>query len=625
VWSSKEASVSLVLPKHFYQTTAFTALEALAVLGLFAAAYSIRVRQLQANEAKLRALVEQRTEALSSSEKKFRQLAENIHEVFWMMDPHSGMLLYVSPAFDQLWGFSAARVLENPDAWFDSIHPDDREAVAAIRARKSGSKLLECEYRVVHGERTYWVWDRAFPIYDQAGRLDRIVGVVEDITQRKEAERVLRQSNDELEKRVNERTAELRLVNEALHAENEERRRAEEKLKTAKEAAESANKAKSEFLANMSHEIRTPLNGVIGMTRLALATELNSEQKEYLEVVSSSASALLAVIDDILDFSKVETRKLALERTAFDIRLCARQAVGWLSAKAEEKALDFRYAVADDVPERVMGDPARFRQVLMNLLTNAIKFTPSGSISVHVSLQDRNDANVTVKVSVSDTGIGIPRDKHTTIFEAFTQVDGSSTRAAGGTGLGLAVSAKLIGLMGGRIWVESEPGAGSRFYFTAVFGAAETAPAKADAPALEGDPKPLRILLVEDNPINQRVAKRLLENHGYRVIVASNGREALKTIHEVNWEVDAVLMDIQMPEMDGITATKEIRRLESMNGKRLPIFALTAHAMKSDEEECLAAGMDAHLVKPIETEVLMGALRAVAEGKFRLTGAREEG
>jgi PAS domain S-box-containing protein len=624
VWSSREASVALILPKHFYQTTAFTTLEGLAALGLLAAAYSIRVSRLQANEAKLRVLVEQRTEALSSSEKKFRQLAENIHEVFWIMDPRSGALLYVSPAFDQLWGFSAARAVADPAAWFESIHPDDREAVAAIRSAKRGRELLECEYRVVQGEHTYWVWDRAFPIYDQGGGLDRIVGVVEDITQRKEAERVLRQSNDELEKRVSERTAELRFLNAALQAENEERRRAEEKLKTAKEAAETANKAKSEFLANMSHEVRTPLNGVIGMTRLALATELNPEQKEYLEVVSSSASALLGVIDDILDFSEVETRKLKLEKTAFDVRLCTRQAVGWLSARAEEKGLDFGYSVADDVPANVIGDPVRVRQVLMNLLTNAIKFTHAGSIFATVSVEDLNASNITLKVGVTDTGIGIPKDKHTTIFEAFTQVDGSSTRVAGGTGLGLAVSSKLVGLMGGRIWVESEPGAGSRFYFTAVLEVSNEAVATSSVPALESA-KPLRVLLVEDNLINQRVAKRLLENHGYQVVVAGNGREALNALQREEWEVDVVLMDIQMPEMDGITATKEIRRLESVNGMRLPIFALTAHAMKSDEEQCLAAGMDAHLTKPIQTEVLLGALRDVAAGKFRATADRTAG
>jgi PAS domain S-box-containing protein len=621
VWSQRPASVAVILAKHFYQTTGFITLEVFVLLGLCAAAYRARVRQLRANEAKLLALVEQRTQALSSSEKKFRQLAENIREVFWMMDPQTGALLYVSPAFDQLWGFSAAQVMANPAAWFESIHPDDRQAVAAIRSRRRARELLECEYRVVQPDRTYWVWDRAFPIHDQDGRLDRIVGVVEDITQRKEAEEVLRQSNEELEQRVSARTLELRLLNDALQAENEERRRTEEQLKNAKEAAEAANKAKSEFLANMSHEIRTPMNGVIGMTRLALATELNPEQKEYLEVVSSSASTLLAVIDDILDFSKVETRKLTLEAMPFDLRLCVQQALESLSAKAREKGLQIGHSVAAGVPAAVVGDVGRFRQILMNLLTNAVKFTHSGSVLTTVSLEDRRQSSVTLKVCVADTGIGIPADQHAAIFEAFTQVDGSSTRAVGGTGLGLTVSSKLAGLMGGRMWLESKPGEGSRFYFTVVFGVGREAPAAPKAESV----KPLHILLVEDNLINQKVAKRLLETHGYQVTVANNGREALNALERMEWKVDTVLMDIQMPEMDGIAATQEIRRLESINGMRLPVFALTAHAMKSDEEQCLAAGMDAHLTKPIQTEVLLGALREVAEGRFAAAAGRPKG
>ncbi len=596
IWSREEASVSLILPKHFYQTPAFMILEALAAAGLLAAAYDARVRQLRANEAKLVTLVEERTQALSSSEKKFRQLAENIREVFWIMDPRSGALLYVSPAFDELWGFSASRAISNPNAWFESIHPDDRESVALFRCRQREGEVLECEYRLVNGDSVRWVSDRAFPIYHLAA-LERIVGVVEDITRRKEAEQVLRRSNDELEKRVNERTIELRNLNDALT---------------------SANKAKDEFLANVSHELRTPMNGVIGMTRLALATELKPEQKEYLETATSSALSLLSIIDDILDFSRVEAGKLKLEKVGFDLRKCVRGTIASLSPRAEEKNLRFGYSMRDDVPVNLVGDPGRLSQVLTNLLTNAIRFTPSGSVLMAVSLRGKSALGVMLEFCVADTGIGIPEDKHASIFEAFTQVDGSSTRTVGGAGLGLAICSRLAGLMGGRIWVESKTAVGSRFHLTAEFGLPEQEPAVKSLEPFQAvyETKPLRVLLVEDNPINQKVARRLLEKNGHLVTVADNGREALTALEREQWNIDVIFMDIQMPELNGIETTKEIRRMESINGRRIPIFALTAHSAELDEEHCLLAGMDAFFTKPIHSDTLMGALRDVASGTF---------
>jgi two-component system, sensor histidine kinase and response regulator len=650
--------------------------------------------------------------ARMNAEAAYRSIFDNAVEGIFQSSPE-GIFIRGNPALARIYGYDSPEELIRSIAHVRDlyVYPETRLEFLRVIQQKDSVRDFEAQARRKDGS-VIWTSETSRVVRGPDGKILYFEGFVTDIT---------------------------------------ERRRADEELKRAKDAAESANRAKSEFLANMSHEIRTPMHAIIGMTELLLDTRLSAEQREYMDTVKSSAVSLLSLLNDILDFSKIEAGKLELESVEFSLRAMLGTAMSTMAVRAHQKKLELAVNVLAVVPDLLIGDPERLRQIVLNLVGNAIKFTNQGEVIVHVDSEITGQDDLQLHFVISDSGIGIPPEKQEAIFNAFEQADGSMTRRYGGTGLGLSISCRLVELMGGTIWVDSEPGRGSSFHFTAslkvspraakrpvepeivrdlrvlvaddnaanrrilqamlvswnmrpklvndgpeALSALEEARRRGNPfrlaildgmmPGLDGsevasrirnDPalaatrimlltsaspeamiqrvrsgcvdvhlkkpilqsdlldailrlmdgpapltiqpvpesppfqraaEPLRVLVAEDNPVNQQIAVRLLEKRGHLPVVRGSGREALATLEAEPFDV--VLMDLQMPDMDGIEVTRAVRKREQRGGRRLPIIAMTAHTMKGDRERCLAAGMDAFVPKPVNPAELFQALES---------------
>ena len=506
--------------------------------------------------------------ALKESEELFRTLSAAAPVGIFMDDGH-GNCLYVNERWTEMTGMSAAEAMGK--GWLAVTHPDDREhVIKEWLATTEARKLFNCSYRYVANTGKVVRVDVIARAISATGDGSRgYIGVVQDITEKYEAA---------------------------------------ERLREAKDAAEAASRAKSEFLANMSHEIRTPMNGIIGMTELTLDTQLTAEQRDYLTMVKSSADALLGIINDILDFSKIEAGRLELECAPFSLLDCIEDALHPLAARAQQKGLELTWAIEGDIPDLILGDSTRIRQVLINLAGNAIKFTKEGYVSVKAERHPDNCPTAAIRFSVTDTGVGIAPDKHKRIFEAFSQADTSTTREFGGTGLGLSISARLVKLMGGDITLNSIPGKGSEFSFTAHFD-----PAPADqslvAGRLDPDLTGKSVLVADDNHVNRELLAGLLPKWGLLPVLASDGFEALATFADSvaqGRQFPLVLLDRNMPRMDGYEVAERLLRAST---KPPPVILIMSSSSSPDAERLKRGIIFRHLAKPLRRAALLAAIR----------------
>jgi PAS domain S-box-containing protein len=511
-------------------------------------------------------------EALRVSEERFRTMVERTRDWVWEGDLN-GVVTYSNPRIKELLGYSHEEIVGRNTA--DFMPPEEAKHFFEENAdlAETGKPIAGAEVVYAHKDGRRIVFEtNAVPIFDANGKLTGYRGIDRDITIRKQAE---------------------------------------EELKRAKVAAEEANRSKSEFLANMSHEIRTPMNGVIGMAELLQDTALTREQREFINTIRSSAEALMTIINDILDFSKIEARKLDLDSIDFKLRDSMGDILQTLSQRAAEKGLELAYHVGSEVPDNVTGDPGRLRQIIVNLVGNSIKFTDQGEVVILITQEKEKEGQTYLHFVVTDTGIGIAAEKQKKIFESFAQADASTTRKYGGTGLGLSISTRLVEMMGGKIWVESEHGKGSSFHFTIRLGVHNGLPVR-QIPEKLCNLDGMSILVVDDNATNRRILHEMLRNWGMNPSLAENGKNALEMLREANQTgkpYRLLLLDVNMPEMDGFELTERIRDMEEYH--HVVIMMLTSSGQRGDATRCRNLGVAGYLTKPVKQSSLLEAVLTV--------------